>query len=314
MFSRLSLRTKFLLAPVICAIFLLTLTVAHFVSLSRQQSNIQDIQEHAVPAYELASTAANRLDQVVDMLNTAATTGDVDQLDAAKAVFNKLRADLVQIAEHASAQKGLVNDGDKAAAAYFESAANISSQMAAGKLDLSKAAELSQTMRGQLKQAQAALQRLKEVTYEGVTATLSNINQDSQNFGITLVIAMAVFGSLSFVTAVVMSRAVARNVAEITLQVRELAQGRGDLTHRLPKNSQDEIGVLVDQFNQFLIHLHSVVRQLVERIQSLENVAGLLDVAVERSENLAHQENEALHDTAVAIQTIPGSVVPIPEG
>jgi methyl-accepting chemotaxis protein len=310
MLGKLSLRTKFLLAPIICVLFLIGLTASHFFNLSHQQEKVRTIQSNAVPAYESASTAAYRLEQVVDMLNTAATTGDVDQINAARAVFEKLRGELLQIAKLIPSQGEAASQADNAVQNYFKIAENVAKQMAAGKMDMAEA----QAMSGALKTAQSGLQSLKEKTRDGVASTLKEINDDSQRFGIGLVVAIVVFGVLSVITAMIMSGSVSRNAQEIAQCMRELANGEGDLTQRLPKNSQDEIGELVDQFNNFLVHLHQLISQLVSHIRSLEAVAGQLDVAIEDSEKLSNQERNTLVETANAIRVITGSISSIADG
>ena len=314
MFNNLSLGTKFLLAPAICVAFLFGLTAVHFLNLSHQQEKILAIQGEVIPAYESASTAANRLDQVVDMLNTAATTGDVDQIDAAKGVFVKLRDELSNVAKLLPAQAGASTAADAAVAEYFKIAEGISRQMSSGNMDLSQAAQVSQSMRTSLKNAQTALQELKEKSHQSMADKLDEINADSRSLGIGLLVAVVLFGIVGVAMTLAMSRSVSSNAKEITKRMGELANGKGDLTQRLPKTSQDEIGELVDQFNNFLSHLHKLISELVTHIVSLETVAGQLDTAVEGSEHLSSQEESTLADTANAIRTITDSIAAIADG
>lgn len=272
-----------MLVPAICVIFLFGLTAVHFVNLAHQQEEIGATQRKAIPAYESASTAANRLDQVVDMLNTAATTGDVDQIDAAKAVFGKLNDELDNVATLTPKQAKTSFSAKSAVADYFKIAEGISRKISTGKMDLSQATQVSQEMRSALKSAQDALEKLKENAHQDLTTTLDEINNDSRQFGIALALSVLLFGIVGTVMTLLTSRSVSRNAREITRCMSELANGKGDLTQRLPRTSQDEIGELVGQFNAFLGHLHNLIRELVSHIVSLEKVAGHLDSAVEKA-------------------------------
>jgi len=303
-----------MLVPAICVIFLFGLTAVHFVNLAHQQEEIGATQRKAIPAYESASTAANRLDQVVDMLNTAATTGDVDQIDAAKAVFGKLNDELDNVATLTPKQAKTSFSAKSAVADYFKIAEGISRKISTGKMDLSQATQVSQEMRSALKSAQDALEKLKENAHQDLTTTLDEINNDSRQFGIALALSVLLFGIVGTVMTLLTSRSVSRNAREITRCMSELANGKGDLTQRLPRTSQDEIGELVGQFNAFLGHLHNLIRELVSHIVSLEKVAGHLDSAVEKSEHLAGEEAKTLADTANAIRTITGSISTIADG
>ncbi|MCG7499007.1 methyl-accepting chemotaxis protein [Vibrio sp. Of7-15] len=58
-------------------------------------------------------------------------------------------------------------------------------------------------------------------------------------------------------------------LSQLTQAVKQLAQGSGDLTHRIEIQRQDEIGELANYMNQFLAELQSMIKGVVDRTHSI---------------------------------------------
>ncbi|NRA61752.1 MAG: methyl-accepting chemotaxis protein [Psychrobium sp.] len=82
--------------------------------------------------------------------------------------------------------------------------------------------------------------------------------------------------------------------------IRDIAQGDGDLTKRITILRHDEIGALVDGFNQFLEKMHQLVSRTVEISQSVHsssNEAGLLS---EQTQKIIEQQQKEVERVASA--------------
>ena len=86
---------------------------------------------------------------------------------------------------------------------------------------------------------------------------------------IGLVILVVVCGLISLLLTKQLSEL--RKVSEA---LADIAHGEGDLTARIPVNSQDEVGQLADNFNQFVSHQHLMATKL-------------RDIAIELNRNAA---------------------------
>lgn len=62
-------------------------------------------------------------------------------------------------------------------------------------------------------------------------------------------------------------------LSQLTQAVKQLAQGSGDLTHRIEIQRQDEIGELANYMNQFLAELQSMIKGVVDRTHSITTQA-----------------------------------------
>ncbi|WP_300178335.1 methyl-accepting chemotaxis protein [uncultured Aliivibrio sp.] len=110
----------------------------------------------------------------------------------------------------------------------------------------------------------------------------------------------------------------------VTRQLRELgtvsealagiANGEGDLTVRINVKSDDEVGKLAENFNQFVSRLHTMASNLQEITLELNrSAADSASSAIKRSENIRQQQDEitmvatAVTEMASATQEIAGN-------
>ncbi|MHB8708694.1 MAG: methyl-accepting chemotaxis protein, partial [Desulfuromonadales bacterium] len=121
------------------------------------------------------------------------------------------------------------------------------------------------------------------------------------------VAALAALASLLLATGIV------RPLREVVGNLREIADGSGDLSRELPVRSRDEIGELSESFNRFLVRQ----REMIGRLHA---VIGELGKANERVRSSSHEvmegavrQSQALEDTSRAIEGIDGAAGGIAE-
>ncbi|MFT7131027.1 MAG: methyl-accepting chemotaxis protein [Gammaproteobacteria bacterium] len=85
---------------------------------------------------------------------------------------------------------------------------------------------------------------------------------------------------------------------EITVSLKDIAQGEGDLTKRLVQKSDDETGQVVYWFNHFVEKLHLTIVEVVSLISPLSEVSKQLNVVIsETTTATAEQCDIASHVT-----------------
>ncbi|MFC5550402.1 methyl-accepting chemotaxis protein [Massilia aerilata] len=125
---------------------------------------------------------------------------------------------------------------------------------------------------------------------------------------IAAVVAGVVGGSIGLFVVFLVSRAIAAPVARAAAMLGEIADGKGDLTRRMPVESSDEVGMLADAFNRFvssLNHTMSEVRRSTDAIAgaSAEIAAGNMNLS-SRTEAQA----SSLEETAAAMEELTSTV------
>jgi methyl-accepting chemotaxis protein len=105
-----------------------------------------------------------------------------------------------------------------------------------------------------------------------------------------------------------------KNLERVSQALKDISEGEGDLTVRIPVNSRDEIGVLAQGFNQFVERLHGIINRLSQTSGRLTQTADhFTDAARNRSQRIQVQQDEinmvatAVTEMASATQEIAGN-------
>jgi methyl-accepting chemotaxis protein len=141
----------------------------------------------------------------------------------------------------------------------------------------------------------------------------SSMESVISSFRQVLLIIVLVVAVLALLVGLGVSRSIVRPLAEVVRNLREIAEGEGDLTRTLRVESRDEIGELARNFNLFVERL----REMVGRTRSVS--VGLADATekIRTSSRQVHQgatkQSEALEESVTAMRGIEASVSGIAE-
>ena len=90
------------------------------------------------------------------------------------------------------------------------------------------------------------------------------------------IISMVIFVAIIFVLA----NSIVAPINRIVVGLKDIAQGEGDLTMRLPSDRKDEIGELASWFNLFVEKLQKIISGITHDIKGLENASsGLVSIS-----------------------------------
>ncbi|MEZ5540109.1 MAG: methyl-accepting chemotaxis protein [Pseudomonadales bacterium] len=111
------------------------------------------------------------------------------------------------------------------------------------------------------------------------------------------------FGLLiCWLTFVVMRNAITRPINNMRDALKDLQDGDGDLTHRLKKTSNDELGEMADIFNAFLEKLHSVVSRLVSTTSTLSIASANIHDSAIRVSVSSEEQAASAEETSAALE------------
>ena len=96
--------------------------------------------------------------------------------------------------------------------------------------------------------------------------------------------------------------------------VEVLAQGEGDLTRRLPVNSQDEIGRTSAAFNRFMDKLRDMFAEVKQHAATLETSLVRLGDTTQAVAGNARQQADAASSTAATVEEVSSSISQIADG
>jgi|GEM_PF-509036 len=108
---------------------------------------------------------------------------------------------------------------------------------------------------------------------------------------------LLIIALLGLATWVLIRRLVSRPLAAVTGHLQDMNQGSGDLTRRLKVESEDEVGRLAEQFNEFVGQLGGMIRQVDETAREVAQVS-------EQVADASYQTGQATEQVAYSIDEL----------
>ncbi|WP_139490046.1 methyl-accepting chemotaxis protein [Brevibacillus dissolubilis] len=93
-------------------------------------------------------------------------------------------------------------------------------------------------------------------------------------------------------------RSIARPIQQVNLQMKEIAEGEGDLTKELQVKTQDEVGELSQSFNQMLANLRNLILQVRSNAEQVAASAEELTASAEQTSKATEQIADRIQDMA----------------
>lgn len=104
-------------------------------------------------------------------------------------------------------------------------------------------------------------------------------------------LSVVVMSILAAIVSYFVQRSITRPVQAVSDALREMADGDGDLTQRLPDEAQDELGLLARRFNAFIEKLHGAIAGFSNNASELDRFAGELSkTALETERGVVSQQ------------------------
>lgn len=180
--------------------------------------------------------------------------------------------------------------------------------MVDGSIDFSGMGAMIERMNTALERARADMQAYSDSSLAAFNDTVSQSSQagqEAQSLG--LVVALVIL-ALMIIAAWSTSRSIDTALKSLLSSLQDIASGDGDLTRRIEKSSDDEIGDVVHWFNQFIDKLHRSIGELVKTSQPLTGVADDLHQLTSRTTQTTEQQNRATEEVSLVVDDMVSSM------
>lgn len=107
----------------------------------------------------------------------------------------------------------------------------------------------------------------------GTGIYIDDVNAAMQRIQISIGASLLLILVLSFVLTWVVARSVTGPIKEVVNTIKDIAQGEGDLTKRLPIHGKNEVGELSEWFNTFVGKLNGIIAQVAGNALQLASAA-----------------------------------------
>lgn len=131
--------------------------------------------------------------------------------------------------------------------------------------------------------------------------------------GLIALSSVVLIGIVAFV-CILVSRRIVRPLQQTAAALKDISEGDGDLTQRLPVETRDEVGDVAQNFNLFVEKIQQLIVEVQRGIASLGQSTESMRNVVTRTHEDAHtqkgetsQAAAAIHEMAAAVQQVAGS-------
>lgn len=299
--SKLSIKYKILLIPLVGIIGFSVYIVFNYVSNAQNASRLTSIQNNYYPILELADANIVRLDRITEVLNSAVSSSELDMIDNADQIAEDLNngfKDILALEPNKKQEvQKLVEDFDN----YYETARKLSEDMIKGTADFAEVGRIAESMASALDELKNNLKAFRQASHstftDNITETISGSNQA---LGLGMLVALVTIAILSM-TSLAITAMINKNIGNVVNSLRDIASGEGDLTKRIEQHSEDEIGDLVASFNQFIEKLQGIIKDVVFALEPLLKVTSELSTLTHRTEQMSGEQLKASVEMAESI-------------
>jgi methyl-accepting chemotaxis protein len=136
----------------------------------------------------------------------------------------------------------------------------------------------------------------------------TQLQEESTNSSNFVLIGMGIGILAGLLIAYFMSRMITVPINDVVRAFDDLAQGEGDLTHRLNEEGRSELAKLSIGFNRFADKVHHLVSQVAEEVRNLSEVVQNVSVIVEQTQQGSITQKEKTSQVATAITEMTATV------
>ncbi|MDH5545722.1 MAG: methyl-accepting chemotaxis protein [Gammaproteobacteria bacterium] len=128
----------------------------------------------------------------------------------------------------------------------------------------------------------------------------------SSRFTTLLILVLGVGGSLLFGTFI--SRSISVPMREMLIAARELRDGDGDMTRRLPDFGRDEVGLTASAFNGFVEKIQNVLIEVRLAVENMSNAATQVNSTAQSLSQGASEQAASVEETSASLEQMSASI------
>jgi methyl-accepting chemotaxis protein len=154
----------------------------------------------------------------------------------------------------------------------------------------------------------------EEVLEKLSDATIGNTMKDAKNLSnltnlmtVLIIVCVVLLIAAAIVIALFISRSVTSKLKDFVVVVGEFTAGEGDLSRRIPVTSQDELGMLAQNFNKFVENVHKIIISVKDSAEEVASGNNQLAATMEELTTTFNNQSEQVSDVARNMNTLSDS-------
>jgi methyl-accepting chemotaxis protein len=280
----------------------------------KTQSCMKIVSQELSPATQSAQEAVAALQKLSKGYADAALTQDRNGLaqveDSAEAVAKALGCIETHTAFSLTRRKQ-VSQLSQEFAAWHSRAKSVYGEMIASVFVAEATQSAANALTQEQQRMEASLQELRTTLSRDSQAQLEDVSWwagTQRLFGLVLFLAIV---SAAIVLALMLERRVCDPLRALNLRFKDIANGEGDLTRRIPVHSRDEIGELSCSFNSFIDKLQAIIREVKSDTVQLAAASQEMASTAAQAARGAHTQQGQTAQAVVAVRQMSSSVAEV---
>ena len=306
--SNISIKAKIIaLAGAAIIGFMISLAVNTSIN-SQNSERIQKVRDVYFPVVQKSDENLVKLLQIKELLNTAVSTGEVEFIQNAGQLNKQIVSNMDQIIELWSDRS---SDNRKLRTQfknYYSLAHEVTDGMLSGTLDMSKMSGKIDGMNSALATVKISMEKLSENALAEFNQTVEASISDAQKALTLGMLATGVTIAILLLLGWSIVNSIGTALGKLLVSLKDIASGDGDLTKRIQKTSNDELGDVVDWFNQFVDKLHNSITDVVKSIEPLTSLSADLGSLTSETLSISANQNEATEQVSLVVEEMVSSV------
>lgn len=306
--SNFSIKTKIIsLAAAAIIGFVVSLVINTDIN-SANSERIQKVRDVYFPVVQKSDANLVKLGQIKELLNNAVSTGEEEFIQNADTLKKEILENIETIIGLWTEKADQSIKTRAQFKAYYSIAHEVSAGMLSGSLDMS-------LLSGKIDQMNSSLQLVTQSMEKSNLDALSDFNliveasnasaQKALTLGMTVTgVTVTILLFLGWSTTVSIGTALGSLLASL----KDIASGDGDLTKRIKKTSNDELGDVVDWFNQFVDKLHKSINDVVKSSLPLNKLSDDLGSLTTETLKISSNQNQATEEVSLVVEDLVASV------
>ena len=258
---KLSIFQKMLVAPLL-ATALFGLYIININShLVESKMYIDSIYKKYFPILNIANENIILYDNTIRSFEDAVVAGEKSWLENSKINKIKIEQNLMNL-EKLGIQKKSIDNMETIFSRYYDVALELSFMMIDESQEQEKVEQLTQSMISYMNETNTIFQKFKQKQ----NSQLQNIINTTNEYGDKILSLGIIIGFASLIIiliiSIILSLSTKKSLRELLDSLRNIANGNPDFSKRLKKNSDDELGDVVEEFNKFTHKLQNDYEEL----------------------------------------------------
>ncbi len=302
--SNLSICRKISVAVTISVIMVVINSFLFINTSLETNETLTDIGENIIKRVNLSKSAQIHWTQMDEKLTQSVSIGDEDLVDDAKKSGKLLLSGVNGLAKYTIIESDFLISIES----YISDVSKLSLKIIDGDVSIASVKSDIDSRKVRAIEISEQIEDIVKKSDEDLANALKRASVDSENSRNISLFTNIVLLFLSLVISLFIAKRISSSVRAIEVELKELAEGEGDLTNTLPVDSNDEVGRLSTNFNTFTDKLRNIVTQIVNVSNPLKEAAASLSSQASLVQTNINSQVDSTETAKMAMEEMQSSV------